>query len=142
MPDAISRLTESSRAPSDSAFEPWLKMDDAVTFLKENARENEFVVYASTESAFIHAVLVPSASVNPPNIEDLMGWNHNPHSSWGIMVQYPEVVVSIAPPLDSSGTQTLDGGEQLVFGRSFEGRVGDEGYYEVLQKFTHVFRLH
>jgi len=58
------------------------------------------------------------------------------------MVQYPEVSVSIVPPLDSSGSKTLDGGEQLVFGRSFEGRVGSKGYYEVLQKFTHVFGLH
>ena len=39
-------------------------------------------------------------------------------------------------------TKTLDGGEQLVFGRDFEGRVGNKNYYEVLQKFTHLFGLH
>jgi hypothetical protein len=115
MPDAISRVIAISRSPSDSpAFETWLNMDDAVAFLKENARENEFVVYASTQTSFMHAVLVPSASVNPPNIEDLMRWNHNPHSSWGIMVAFPPPVsVSIVPPLHSSGSKTLDNGEQL-----------------------------
>jgi hypothetical protein len=29
-----------------------------------------------------------------------------------------------------------------VFARSFEGRVGDKWYYEVIQKFTQVFDLH
>jgi len=46
------------------------------------------------------------------------------------------------PPLESTGTKTLEGGEQLVFGRDFEGRVGNKNYYEVLQKFTHLFGLH
>ena len=144
MADVIKRLIDISRAPSEKeAFESWLKLDDGVAFLKDNALENEFVMYAVNECAFVHAVLVPSASVNPPNIEDLMKWGHNPYSSWGVMVTFREPAsVSIVPPLYDTGSKTLDSGEQLVFARSFEGRIGDKNYYEVLQKFTHLFGLH
>jgi len=143
MVDPVKRLTEISRAPLEkAAFESWLRMDDAIAFLKDNAREKEFVMYASTGSALLHAVLVPEASVNPPDIEDLMRWN-SPLSSWGIVATFREPAsVSIVPPLHGTGSKTLNGGEPLVFGRSFEGRVGKKGYYEVLQKFTHLFDLH
>ncbi len=143
MPDPVRRLTEISKTPVEKeAFELWLRMEDAVAFLKENALAGEFVMYASTGCAFMHAVLVPSASVNPPDIEDLMHWD-TPLSSWGIEVTFREPAsVSIVPPLHRTGSKTLDSGEQLVFGRTFEGRVGNKGYYEVLQKFTHLFDLH
>lgn len=143
MADPVTRLTAISKAPVEKeAFESWLRMDNVVAFLKANAREREFVMYATTGSAFMHAVLVPAASVNPPDIEDLMDWN-SPLSSWGIEATFGEPTsVSIVPPLHHTGSKTLDGGEALVFGRSFEGRVGKKSYYEVLQKFTHVFDLH
>src|SRR6266478_1987706 len=144
--DPVSRLIHISTTPSDkAAFESWLNMDDAVAFLKDNTHQNEFIVYASTECMFIHAVLAPSASLNPPNVDDLMQWGHNPYSSWGISVSFSggkPGSVSIVEPLDHTGSKTLDGGEQLVFGRDFEGRVGNKTYYEVLQKFTHLFGLH
>lgn len=143
MPDPVRRLTAISKAPLEKeAFESWLRMDDMVAFLKANALESEFVMYASTGCAFMHAVLVPNASVNPPDIEDLMGWN-SAFSSWGVEATFREpTTVSIVPPLHDTGSNTLDRGELLVFGRSFEGRVGKKSYYEVLQKFMHVFGLH
>jgi hypothetical protein len=144
MPDPVKRLTDISKAPLEKeAFESWLRMDDMVAFLKANALESEFVFYACTGCALMHGVLVPNASVNPPDIEDLMGWNSSLFSSSGIeaIFQKPDSV-SIVPPLQSTGSKTLNGGEPLVFARSFEGRVGKKGYYEVLQKFTHVFDLH
>jgi hypothetical protein len=143
MADPVRRLTEISKAPAEKeAFESWLRMSDAVAFLEDNALEGEFVMYASTGCMFMHAVLVPSALVTLPDIEDLMGWD-SPLSSWGIEVTFREPPsVSIVPPLHHTGSKTLDTGEQLVFGRSFEGRVGKKSYYEVLQKFTHLFDLH
>jgi len=144
MHDPTSRLISGSTSPSDeAAFESWLQMDDAVAFLKDNATESKFVAYASTESAFIHAVAVPSRSLIPPDVEDLMRWGSNPYSSWGIMVTCSRPPsISIVPPLHSSGSGTLDKGEQLVFARCFDGRTGNRTYYEVLQKFTHTFDLH
>jgi hypothetical protein len=144
MADPIKRLIHISAAPSEKdAFNAWLKMDDAVEFLKHNAQEEEFVVYASLPSTYMHAVLVPTAAVNPPNVEDLMKWSCNASSSWGIETTFSKPhSICIMPPLDHTGTKTLDGGEQLVFVRSFEGRIGEKGYFEILQKFTHVFDLH
>jgi len=144
MADAIRRLIQISRAPSEKkVFDAWLKLHDAVSFLKDNAREDEFVVYASAQSAFMHAILVPSASVTPPDIEDLKTWNLNPSSSWGIETTFSKPPsISIAPPLSYTGSKTLDNGEQLVFVRNFEGRLGKKGYCEILQKFTHVFDVH
>jgi len=69
MPDPVNRLAYISKEPLEKqAFESWLRMEDAVAFLKDNASESEFVVYASTGCAFLHCVLVPTASVNPPDI--------------------------------------------------------------------------
>jgi hypothetical protein len=101
------------------------------------------VVYATIQHAFMHAIAVPMSLVNPPNVEDLMLWNCTATSSWGVCTTFSEPrSISISPPLDHTGSKTLDQGEQLVFSRRFEGRVGRKNYYEVLQKFVHLFDLH
>jgi hypothetical protein len=118
-------------------------MDSALDFLRDNSQQDEFVVYASNRSTFIHAILAPASSLNPPDTDDLMSWSCNPTSSWGITVQFSDPrSVGISLPLDHTGSKTLDGGEQLVFARHFEGRPGEKSYYEILQKFTHLFDLH
>jgi len=72
-----------------------------------------------------------------------MSWNCNPASSWGITVQFSEPrSVWISPPLDHTGSKTLDKGEQLAFARQFDGLSGKKSYYKILQKFTHLFDLH
>jgi hypothetical protein len=133
-----------SDAPSeDEAYDAWLAMGNALTFLRDNALRDDFVVYASDRSSFIHAALVPRAAVNPPDVDDLMSWQCSPTSSWGITVQFSEPrSVWLTPPLEDSGSAALDQGEQLVFSRSFDGRTGKKSYYEILQKFTHAFDLH
>jgi hypothetical protein len=144
MPDAIKTLHQISMAPSEKrAFDTWLEMGDALAFLGDNAKNDEFIVYGGLGHTYIHAIVVPASSVSPPDNKDLMSWNCNASSSWGFswpMTSPP--VVSISQPLDLTGSKTLDQGEQLVFARSFEGRVGNKGYFEVLQKFVHLFDLH
>ena len=144
MNDPVKRLTQISTTPSDrEAFNAWLQGQDAIDFLIDNAREDEFVVYAGIGSTFMHGIVVPAALVNPPDLQDLLSWSCDPWSSWGTCCSYsdkPEV--SISPPLDHTRSKTLDRGEQLVFGRSFAGRLGDKSYFEVLQKFVHLFDLH
>jgi hypothetical protein len=81
--------------------------------------------------------------VTPVDVEDLMGWNVDPYSSWGIAIDFSEPrAARISPPLDHTGSKTLDQGEQLVFARQFDGRPGEKHYYEILQKFTHIFGIH
>ena len=143
MSDLISTICDFGRAPDGKkAFEAWLGMDDALGFLKGNAKERELVIYAANVHTFINVVIVPNALLDPPDIDDLMEWNFNATSSWGIWTRFsdpPEI--SIGKPLDNMG-KTFSHGEQLVFARSFEGRIGNKSYYEILQKFIHLFDLH
>jgi hypothetical protein len=143
MPDIISTITAFGRAPDDKdSFNTWLEMGDALAFLRKNTRDSDFVLYASNVHTFIHAVVVPNELLNPPDVDDLMAWNFNPSSTWGIWTRFstpPEI--RIGQPLEDSG-KTFSRGEQIVFARSFEGHVGDKSYFEVLQKFIHVFDLH
>lgn len=144
MADILERVNKISEPPAEAeAFNAWLEMGDALDFLRQNAQENEFVVYVSDRYSFIHALLVPAPAVTPPDIDDLMSWNCNPDHSWGISVQYSEPPsVWISPPLEHTGSKTLDQGEQLIFSRDFDGRSGKKSYYEILQKLTHIFGLH
>jgi hypothetical protein len=144
MTDAASLLRQISKVPSESTpFDTWLELSDALAFLKANAKQDEFVVYANLQHAFIHAVLVPSCSVDRPNSEDLLAWHCDAYSSWGVEISYTTPVsISIAQPLDHTGSKTLDHGEQLVFARSFEGLLDEKHYFEILQKFLHISELH
>lgn len=144
MADIVDKIVQILEAPQDKeAFDSWLGMNSALDLLRENAMEDDFVVYASDRSTYIHAVLAPASLLNPPDVEDLMAWNSTPTSSWGVNVQYSESrKVWITPPLDHTGSKTVDRGEQLIFARDFDGRSGKKWYFEILQKFTHMFGLH
>ena len=145
MLDIVKQLCATSTPPErqGGAFDAWLKQDDVVDLLHQNAQAKQFVVYAGVGCSFLHAVLVPVASLDPPDVEDLMKWNGNCWSSWGVTHSFSADCAYLSPPLDGLGSKTLATGEQLVFGRDFSGRSEeDKNYFEFLQKFTHVFGLH
>src|ERR1043165_4340731 len=123
----VNELARISTPPEkDADFNSWLELADAFQFLKDNLSSEEFVVYAGLAHTFIHAIPVPASLLDPPDIEDLMSWNFNASSSWGISYTYSPPSVSIAPPLENTGSKTIDKGEQLVFARYFEGRIGNK----------------
>lgn len=98
--------------------------------------------YAALQHAFINTFVVPACLVNPPNRDDLMLWNCNAGCSWSFSWTHSDPpVVSISSPPET-GSKTLDSGEQLVFYRHFEGRLGRKGYFEILQRFVHLSDLH
>src|ERR1700722_8777130 len=141
--DLVNKLTNAPESRKD--FDAWIEQKDAVAFLHNNSRREEIIVSLSATSAFMHAVAVPAANVNPPDTEDLMSWNLDPCTSWGIEANYSGGAsgsISIAEPMSSMGCKSLRNGEKFVFSRSFDGRQGEKHYYEILQKFAHVFGLH
>jgi len=145
MSNIVSILSKISTPPDEpSAFNEWLKQADAIEFLKQNAEQDEFVMFASIRAyTFMHAVLVPASSLVSPNIKDLMNWDCNPSSSWGIEIRFSEPrEIWITSPLEGCRSKTIAGGEQLVFTRGFEGSRDRKSYCEILQKFTHAFELH
>jgi len=145
MSDVLKELRTMSTVPprEGGAYDAWLQQADALAFLANNLNDNDFVVYAALPHTFIHAVLVPTHSLSPPDIDDLMSWNFNPYTSWGIVYGLSEPQhVSICPPLDGAGSKTIAKGEQLVFARSFQGNAQCRSYIEILQKFAHISDLH
>jgi len=130
--------------PDDNEFANWLELTDAVQFLKENAEDDEFVLFAQAAPyTFIHTVLVPEELVSPPDVDDLMSWDCHPSHSWTTCTTFSEPPsVSIEGPLSYDRSKTLAQGEQLIFSRDFEGRTGQKDYIEILQKLTHLMDLH
>lgn len=138
-------LFEASAVPAEGErFERWVEQQDSPRLLEANLHQDDFVLYASLPHVFMHAVAVPASSVDPPDVRDLMEWNLTACGGWGVWHDFtdpPSIRVS-SPMEGSTSSVTLAGGEQLVFIRHFEGRIGRPGYVEILQKLLHVLDLH
>src|SRR5262245_39054501 len=81
--DALRRMA--TPPPSETAnYESWLEQNDAFEFLAENTRARDFVAYAGLPHLFVHAITVPLRSLDPPDFDDLLRWDGNPSSSWGM----------------------------------------------------------
>jgi hypothetical protein len=140
--EQLARLSHKPEHGSEK-YKNWIEQDDFVRFLQPLPSLNEVILYASVPHAFIYGVLVPAGIVTPPKVDDLDRWSCNPFSSWEITIscgKQPKVWLS--PPLDHTGSKTLDRGEQIVFAREFDGRQERPSYIEISQKLTHTFGLH
>ncbi|MGD9537231.1 MAG: hypothetical protein AB7P52_06250 [Alphaproteobacteria bacterium] len=141
----MSKLIDDIRAlatvPDEAdAYRAWLRQDDALAFLCDNAGDGQIVIYAGVPYVFIHAVLVPNDVLVNPDIPDLLGWNHNPYSSWSVVASANGAWIE--PPLADCDSKSLAKGEQIVFARSFD-EIPDRGHYvEILQALTHTAGLH
>ena len=144
MTNPVNALRKMSIPPTEEAsFNTWLQLEDAIAFLKENTRDDQFTLYANLPNVFIHALLVPTVCVTPPNINDLMLWNCNAYSGWGLVTSYyPTASIAISGPLEGDSSKTIAKGEQLIFARVFEGCVGNKRYFEILQRFLQISGLH
>jgi hypothetical protein len=147
MADAVASVNKLSTVPENKKdFDAWVTLKDAIPFLRDNANREEIILDVSGNGTFLHATVVPLSNVDPPNIEDLMSWDLSAWSSWGIEVNYSRGIatsVSILEPVDgSTRCKSFKHGERLVFSRDFDGRQDHKHYYEILQKFAHLFELH
>lgn len=134
-----------NQEPADSEiFSEWVHAQAHLEFLGQNAHANDFVVYASSKHAFIHAVAVPNDRLFPLKRKDLMGWNLNPYTSIASYVSGGRrSKVWVERGLSGSGTKTLKHAVQLVFARTFEGWSGPgHTYYEVHQEYSHLADIH
>ena len=127
--------------PEDkAAFDKWTSQGDVVNFLEDEIKDEYIIIYASLPHTFIHAVLIHDAELNDEVISDLLKWSYNPFSSWGLTCSADDAWIEA--PLSSAGSKTLKSGEQIIFGRSFEGIDNNEAYYEINQKISHVLDIH
>lgn len=140
--DRIARLDE---VPDDSAaFANWIKAGGHLSLLRDNAIEDELIVFASGDYTFVHAAVVPNEKLYPIDHDDLLGWTCNPFSTVASYASGGDRKgIWIDRRMFSASSKTLADGRQLVFGRTFEGWTGDDRtYFEVLQEYAHVAGIH
>ena len=58
--------------PDGEAFTKWVALEDGPSFLRADLQSADLAVYSGVGDVFMHAVLVPTAAVNPPDYKDLM----------------------------------------------------------------------
>lgn len=121
-------------------FDHWVSQEGVVDYLEDEAKEDYVIIYASLPHTFIHSVFIPNVELDEELLKDLQNWSYNPYSSWSLTCSSDDVWIE--PPLSSSGSKTLSAGEQIIFGRSFEGINNNQSYYELNQKLAHVLDIH
>jgi hypothetical protein len=141
----MDKLLSLSKVPTADS-EMWLISAEAsVEFLKENAKTDEIVLYASLPHVLIHGVLAPLDRLQPPDQDDLLRAQVFPDDSWAVQHASgggEEDRVYLNPPLSTPGCKTLVGGEKLVFRRTFHEVPSKATYTEISQKLVHAFDLH
>jgi hypothetical protein len=91
----------------------------------------------------MHTVFVPVRSIKKADPNDLLNWNDNAYSSWGVSSYYgKQRRTKLEPPLSGICSKTIETGEQLVFCREFDGLTTHKHYIEMNQKFVHVSDIH
>ena len=61
----MATLKALAQAPADKAADWLTGAEDSVAFVKENARSEEIVIYASGPAVLMHGVLAPLTQVTP-----------------------------------------------------------------------------
>ena len=141
----VKRITHIDVLPEDaSEYATWINAGLHLGLLRENAHEDELVIYASDRYTFIHAVTVSEKSLSSATPNDLLDWHGNPFRyaaasyTWG----GGRSEVWIDRSKDTWRSKALEGeGQQLVFARGLEGDP-DSLYYEILQEYLHLADIH
>lgn len=141
-----SELKAISEIPLDGGSEWLIGAEDSVKFLKVNALNDEIVIYASAPAVLIHGVLAPTDKVTPPDGDDLQhAMFPMVDDSWAIQRVWGGGQghrMYLEPPFGSSGSKSFNGGEKLIFRRSFDGVKDAPAPIELSQKLVHSLDLH
>ena len=133
-------LSLSVEPEHEDAFNKWIQQEEVIPFLKKEIEDDDIIIYASHKHFFIHATFIPDVKLDDPTIEDLLRWNHNPFSTWGISCSHEKIWID--GPLAIAGSELLSNGEQIIFGRFFDGTYPPRNYFELEQKISHVLDIH
>ncbi|MDP7668425.1 MAG: hypothetical protein QF738_10230 [Rhodospirillales bacterium] len=141
----IDRIARADETPDDAtAYATWIEAGGHLSLLRENAVQDEVIVYASGEYTFVHAAVVPNDKLSPIDQNDLLDWSCSPYTTIASYVSGGgRQGIWIERSMRTSGSETLDDAQQLVFGRTFEGWAGDDRtYLEILQEYAHLTGIH
>jgi hypothetical protein len=131
--------------PSESeAFQTWIRAGTHLTFLEENARSGELMIYASGPYSYIYSIAVPLDALASGKPDELLYWSADPFRSIASYVSGGgRDTMWIERGNHRRDAPSLDKGVDLVFGRTFEGWTGTgQNYFEVNQEYTHLSGIH
>ncbi len=140
----IDAITELGQMPAEREdFSEWIKAEEQLNFLRQNALTDELALYVLDKYAFVHSVIVPNDKLFPVDREGLLDWNIFPSSPIaGYMSGGGSEDTWIERGADT-GTESLECAVQLVFDRTFEGWSGQgRNYYELNQEYAHLAEIH
>jgi len=131
----------------EEGFREWSEQSSFFDLLAEQREGTSINLYSSSfnhGSLLLQSILVPFKDLDTAKPEDMMNWG-TMHDSWSCGLVYgggePPHLESSEPLFDIQ-PEAFGHGQQLVFGRSFDGRTENKHYYEVAQFLTHAHDLH
>lgn len=143
----IKELASLDKLPSEqNKIISWVKADDHIKFLNENARSPEIVICASTEYSLIQSIVVPEDLLKSLSQDGLMGES----CDYGLDISVAsyvsgegKVAMRVERGAGAVGSKMLSKGTYLIYMRCLEGSNEKYGnYFEPLQEYIHLERLH
>src|SRR5258708_14683200 len=120
----------------EEGFHEWCGPSSFFGLLSEQLQGPSLLLYGSSfnhGSLLIKSILVPMEDLDKVKPEDMTRWD-NPYESWSCGLVYgggqPQHL-EYSEPLSRSFPDAFRSGQQLVFGRSFSGRVENKKYFEI-----------
>lgn len=116
----------------------WLSAEAHLNILRQNAGEDEVILFAISPTTFIHAVITRESDITPLGHEELDDWSSSPYTKrasycWTMGTAPPQI--EFDQNLRHSGT--MKNAQNLIFGDQLEG-TNEQFQYELLQEFAHA----
>ena len=111
---------------------PWLSAEAHLNILRQNAGEDEVILFACSPTTFIHAVITRKSDITPLGHEDLLDWSSSRYRKrasycWAMGNAPPWIEFNQNTP--HSGT--MKNAQNLTFGDQLEG-TNEQFQYELL----------
>ena len=142
----IERIENLDKVPDDATdFAAWIKADGHLALLRDNAEEDELIIYRfnAHNRTFINTVVVSEDCLNPLDQDDLLQWFSDDLSS-SVRYRWGSGEDSIYIERGHSWhAKSLRDAQQLVFTRNFTGLEQTDAFdFEVLQEYAHLTEIH
>ena len=135
-------ITSLDTLPEDSSeYANWIKAAGHLSLLRDNAKEDELIVFAMDKRTLIHAVAISEGSLQNVDRNVLLHWSGNPFSPCASYEYDSEGGSGIDRDSSLWHHELLSDARRLVFGRELEGSK-DGSYYEISQEYIHLTGIH